>query len=64
MLAGEVTTSEPIDFSKIAKEQIKRLGYSSPDFNFSDKSPIDSYVHSQSPEIAKGVDKKVPVTRG
>ncbi|MEK7605895.1 MAG: methionine adenosyltransferase [Patescibacteria group bacterium] len=58
VLAGEVTTSEPIDFSKIAKEQIKRLGYSSPDFNFSDKSPIDSYVHSQSPEIAKGVDKK------
>lgn len=58
VLAGEVTTHEPIDFIRIAKEQIKRLGYTNLDFNFSDKSPIDCYVHSQSPEIAKGVDKK------
>ncbi|MBI4038264.1 methionine adenosyltransferase, partial [Candidatus Daviesbacteria bacterium] len=58
VMAGEVTTSAKVDFAKIAQEQIKRLGYTDPKFNFSDQSPIEDYIHEQSPEIAIGVKKK------
>lgn len=58
VIAGEVTANAKIDFKKIAKEQIRRLGYTDSVYNFSDKSPINVYVHEQSPEIAVGVDKQ------
>jgi len=60
IIAGEIGTSDgvEIDFKKIAREQIKRLGYTDPRFNFSDKSPINVYVGKQSPQIAFGVKKK------
>lgn len=58
VLAGEVTFNGKVDFEKIAREQIKRLGYNNPKFNFSDKSPIHLYIHEQSPEIAQGVDDR------
>ncbi len=58
IIAGEVTTNAKIDFEKIARKRIKDLGYTNPDFNFSDKSDIEVYVHEQSPEIARGVKKK------
>ncbi|MEK7525097.1 MAG: methionine adenosyltransferase [Patescibacteria group bacterium] len=56
VLAGEVTCPKPINFDKIARRVIKRLGYTNPLFNFTDKSPIDVYVHQQSPDIAVGAD--------
>lgn len=55
-LFGEIKTTAKIDFEKIVKGTIKRLGYTNPDWNFSDKSPIDNNIHQQSPEIAMGVD--------
>ena len=58
VIAGEITANAKIDIKKIAQEQIKRLGYTDPKYNFSDKSPIEVYVHEQSPEISKGVDDK------
>src|SRR3990167_11021564 len=58
IIAGEIGARAKIDYKKIAREQIKRLGYTDPKFNFSDKSPISVYVHEQSPEIAVGVKKK------
>src|SRR3990167_6201170 len=58
IIAGEIGARAKIDYKKIAREQIKRLGYTDPKFNFSDKSPINVYVHEQSPEIAVGVKKK------
>lgn len=57
IVAGEVKVQgKKIDYEKIAREQIKRLGYTDPKFNFYDKSPISLHVHQQSPEIAVGVD--------
>ena len=56
VIAGEITANAKINIKQIAREQIKRLGYTDPKFNFSDKSPIEVYVHKQSPEIAVGVD--------
>lgn len=55
-LVGEVTTRATLDYKAIAKEQITRLGYTDPSLNFSDKSKITTLIHTQSPEIAAGVD--------
>src|SRR5579871_4378162 len=51
-IAGEVTTKAKVDFEKIAREEIKRLGYTLSVLGFTDKSPITVHVHEQSPEIA------------
>lgn len=56
VLAGEINTTANIDAEKIAREQIKRLGYIEPAWGFSDQSPIENYLHKQSEEIAVGVD--------
>lgn len=58
IISGEVTAKAKVDFKEIAKEQIRRLGYTESIYNFSDKSPIEVYIHEQSPDIAVGVDSK------
>lgn len=58
IIAGEIGARVKVDYKEIARNQIKRLGYTDPKFNFSDKSPIDVFVHEQSPEISVGVKKK------
>jgi len=58
VLAGEVTAAHAVDYDSIAREEIRRLGYTADSFNFSHTSPISVYVHTQSLEIATGVDKK------
>lgn len=58
IISGEITANAKVDFKKIAWEQIKRLGYTDSKYNFSDKSPIEVYIHEQSPEIAIGVNKQ------
>ncbi|MDD5146991.1 MAG: methionine adenosyltransferase [Candidatus Daviesbacteria bacterium] len=58
IIAGEIGSSAKVDFQKVAREQIGRLGYTDPSFGFSDKSPINCFLHQQSPEIAIGVKKK------
>ncbi len=56
ILAGEVKTNAQLDLVAIARQQIKRLGYTEPAWGFSDQSPIDNFIHEQSPEIGIGVD--------
>lgn len=56
VLAGEITTFANIDYEQIARDQIKRLGYTDKKFGFTHLSPISTYIHKQSPEIATGVD--------
>lgn len=58
VLAGEITTSKPVDFEQVAREQIKRLGYTEESYQFWHKSPIEVLIHQQSPEIAAGVDQE------
>lgn len=57
ILAGEVKSSAKVDYEKIARKQIKRLGYTHPEWNFWDGVEIINLIHTQSPEIAVGVDK-------
>lgn len=56
VLAGEVNTTAQVDFAAVAREQIQRLGYTNPAWDFSDQSQIENYIHQQSSEIAVGVD--------
>lgn len=55
-IAGEVTCPKPLDYKRIARNMIKKLGYVKPEFNFTYNSPINVLVHEQSPDIAIGVD--------
>lgn len=55
-MAGEVTTKAKLNYKKIAQQVVKNLGYTIPKLNFSNKSEIVVKIHTQSPEIAVGVD--------
>src|SRR5687768_17558049 len=58
VLAGEVTTEAYVDAAQIARETIKDIGYTHPDIGFdADSCGVLSAIHSQSPDIARGVDK-------
>ena len=56
ILAGEITTKGKMNYKKIARNLIKKLGYTIPKLNFTYKSPIVVKIHTQSPEIAQGVN--------
>ena len=55
MIMGEVTTTAAVDYEKIARETIKEIGYDFGMFCY-DKCKITVAVHSQSADIARGVD--------
>lgn len=57
VIAGEVTTTAKLDYEAIAREQIKKLGYTQEILKFTHNSPIEVLIHEQSPEIAQGVDQ-------
>jgi len=58
ILAGEVTTTAWVDHAQIARDTIKEIGYIHPDIGFDfDSAGVLSAIHSQSPDIARGVDK-------
>ena len=54
-LFGETNTTAKVDFEKIVKTVVAELGYTNPAWGFSTESPVEVYVHQQSPEIAQGV---------
>jgi len=56
VLAGEINTNATIDAESITRAEVRRLGYTHPEWGFSDTSPLDNYLHQQSSEIAVGVD--------
>ena len=56
LIMGEVTASASVDYEKIARETIKSIGYEHGSFAY-DKCRIDVAVHTQSPDIAMGVDR-------
>jgi len=55
-MAGEVTTKAKLNYKKIAQKVITDLGYNIPKLNFSAEAEILVKIHTQSPEIAVGVD--------
>ncbi len=58
VVAGEVTTSAYIDVQDVVRKTIKNIGYTKAEYKFdSDSCGILNAIHSQSPDIAMGVDK-------
>jgi len=56
-LAGEVTTQAQVDYREIAREAIRKIGYTHSDMGFdADTCAILLSIGAQSPDIAQGVD--------
>ncbi len=59
IVAGEITTSAELDYQDLVRSTIKDIGYTDPTLGFSfDSCGVGVYVHRQSPDINRGVDKK------
>lgn len=58
ILAGEVTSNTVIDFQKVARNTINRIGYTKSEYMFDGHScGILNAVHEQSGDIRQGVDR-------
>ena len=55
-VAGEVRSSHTPDFDKVIRQAIREIGYTDGDFN-ADTVEIINRIHTQSAEIAQGVDE-------
>ena len=56
---GEITTTAKVDYEKIARDTVKEIGYTKPEYGFSyDTMEVKIALNTQSPDIALGVDKK------
>ncbi|HVB32939.1 MAG TPA: methionine adenosyltransferase [Patescibacteria group bacterium] len=57
VLAGEITTSAHLDYTEIARDVIREVGYNRAKFGFdADTCAVISSLKRQSPDIAMGVD--------
>jgi len=64
-LAGEITTKAYVDVQEVARETIKKIGYTKDEYMFSANScAVISAIHSQSPDIAQGVDEAADKEQG
>jgi S-adenosylmethionine synthetase len=65
VLAGEVKTSVYLDVQKIARETIRRIGYTKSEYMFEANScGVLSAIHEQSSDINQGVEKSNPEEQG
>ena len=57
VVAGEITTDAVIDYSRVARETIREIGYTRAKYGFDcDTCAVLSALDRQSPDIAMGVD--------
>jgi len=58
-VAGEVTTKGYVDVQKIARETLKKIGYTDPRYGIDcDDAGVWVAIHSQSPDISQGVTEE------
>ena len=64
-IAGEISTKCYVDIAKIARETIRRIGYTRAKFGFdADTCGVLISLDEQSPDIAQGVDKALEYKEG
>jgi S-adenosylmethionine synthetase len=57
LVGGEITTTTYIDVPAVVRETVKKIGYTKADYKFDSEScSVLNAIHSQSPDIAMGVD--------
>jgi len=65
VLAGEVNSNAYLDVQSIARETIRKIGYTKSEYMFDANScGILSAIHEQSSDINQGVDRKNPEEQG
>src|SRR6187431_878137 len=58
VVSGEITTDVYVDIPKIARETIRKIGYSGSRYGFDcDSCAVITAIDEQSPDIAQGVDQ-------
>jgi S-adenosylmethionine synthetase len=58
VMTGEITTTARVDYTKVARETIRRIGYSDPELRFDAAGCAVLVCYGQqSPDIAQGVDR-------
>jgi len=57
MVFGEITTKANLDYEKIIKDTIKKIGYTKDEYKYTpDNIEILNFIGTQSPDIKQGVD--------
>ncbi len=65
VLAGEVKSNTYLDVQQIARDVIKRIGYTKSEYMFEANScGVLSAIHEQSPDINRGVERQNPEDQG
>lgn len=65
VLAGEVKSQAYLDVQEIARECIRRIGYTKSEYMFDAAScGVLSAIHEQSPDINQGVERAAPEEQG
>ncbi len=65
IVGGEITTSGFVDVHKLVRDLVKDIGYTSPEYGFDYKTiAILNAIHSQSPDIAQGVNRGKEIGAG
>ena len=65
ILAGEVKSQAYLDVQEIAREVIRKIGYTKAEYMFEANScGVLSAIHEQSPDINQGVERKKPEEQG
>jgi S-adenosylmethionine synthetase len=58
LVGGEITTKAYVEIPEVVRATIKKIGYTSAEYKFDSEScSVLNAIHSQSPDIAMGVDK-------
>lgn len=58
VVSGEVTTDAYVDVQEIVRQVIREIGYTKPSYRFDSEScGVLTTIHTQSPDIAMGVDR-------
>lgn len=65
VLSGEVKTTAYVDVQKVAREVIKKIGYTKAGYMFDgDSCGVISSIHEQSPDINRGVEREKKEEQG
>lgn len=57
VISGEITTTARVDYQKVARETVRKIGYDRAKYGFDcDTCAVINAINTQSPDIAMGVD--------
>ena len=65
VISGEVKTTGFVDVQEVARDVIKKIGYTKGEYKFESEScGVMSTIHGQSPDINQGVERKEALEQG